>query len=373
MSKKKLTKKVEVMTKRAAIILAGGTARRFQIKHEQWDDKALAMLFGKPLLIHAIENVLGVVDEVVVCVNDEMRKTKYAQVVKEHNLCDVKFVVDEKINNVSGPNVAILTGLKSTKADLCVTLPCDMPLLKSHIIEYFFDIAKDAHVTVPMWPNGRLETLFTILERGIAAEVMQTLCYLRRPRSSDIMRGASKVLFVSPLGEMRALDPELKSLVNINHHEDLSRLQARLAYGSITENIKANFGTFKISELKRLQEVSGLHNEIKFNEATKVFSSCAAKLEKEKSFFWAGISRENEGKTLSTQSQLQKESENAAELNFRVKNAFLAAINNYRLEAEMHLKGCCRFLAERAWDDKLWCESWVMGDMSNRNRYPSKN
>ena len=54
------------MTKRAALILAGGKARRFQLKDEKWEDKALAMLSGKPLLIHAIENVVGVVDEIAI-------------------------------------------------------------------------------------------------------------------------------------------------------------------------------------------------------------------------------------------------------------------------------------------------------------------
>ena len=70
------------MVKRAALILAGGKARRFQTIDAVWRDKALAELDGKPLLIHAIENVQGVVDEVAVCVNDEERKAKYAQILK---------------------------------------------------------------------------------------------------------------------------------------------------------------------------------------------------------------------------------------------------------------------------------------------------
>ena len=44
------------MTKRAALILAGGKARRFQTKDKDWEDKALAEISGKPLLIHAMEN-----------------------------------------------------------------------------------------------------------------------------------------------------------------------------------------------------------------------------------------------------------------------------------------------------------------------------
>lgn len=70
------------MNRRAALILSGGKARRFQSTGEDWQDKALAVLSGKPLLIQAVENVQDIVDEVAVCVNDEERKTKYTQIPK---------------------------------------------------------------------------------------------------------------------------------------------------------------------------------------------------------------------------------------------------------------------------------------------------
>src|SRR5208283_3022627 len=105
------------MNKRAALILAGGKARRFQSKNIKWQNKALAKLSGKPLLIHSIENVQGVVDEIVISVNDEERKTEYAQILKEYALKEIQIVIDEKNNRVSGPNVAIMSGLKSVQAD----------------------------------------------------------------------------------------------------------------------------------------------------------------------------------------------------------------------------------------------------------------
>jgi molybdenum cofactor guanylyltransferase len=361
------------MTKRAALILAGGKARRFQRNPEEWQDKALAELHGKPLLIHVAENALGVVDDVVVCVNDDARKTRYSHALARHGLDKVRLVVDEKISHIGGPIVAIMTGLKSTKAEFCVTLPCDMPLLKPNIIEYLFDVAGNAQVAVPIWPSGRLETLVMVLEKGSALEITQTLCQLKRPRSDDIMRGASKVLFVSPVGEMRALDPELKSFVNINRHEDLAKLQTRPARGLINENLRATLGALIMPEMQRLRNASELCGENKFAQATTAFSSCAANLETEKSFFWAGVSRENEGEALLAWSQLlQKEPENASELDFRGRDAFLAAGNNYRQEAEVHLEARCRFLAERAWADKTWCEGWVMCKTGQSNRYPSK-
>ncbi len=78
------------MVKRAALILAGGKARRFQSKGESWQDKALAELDGKPLLVHAIQNVKGVVDEVAVCVNDEERKAVYSEILEKYWVSNVE-------------------------------------------------------------------------------------------------------------------------------------------------------------------------------------------------------------------------------------------------------------------------------------------
>lgn len=360
------------MTKRAALVLAGGKARRFQRRQEEWQDKALSQLFGKPLLIHVVENACNAMDEVVVCVSDETRKTNYTEALKKYNLCEAKFVVDEKISHINGPNVAIMTGLKSTRAEYCITLPCDMPLIKPEVIKHMFDVAKGEQVAVPMWPNGRLETLVMVLERESATEITETLCQLRRPRSDDIIRGASKVLFASPLGEMKTYDAELKSFVNINRPDDLLKLKTQPTHGSITENFKATLGALLIPQLQRLREASATCRKRDFAEASTVFSACAAELKRQNSPFWGGISRENEGEALLAWSQLQEEAESAAELDFKSKDAFLAAAEDYRLEAEMHLENHCRFLAERAWADKAWCESWVMGKAGHSDRYPPK-
>ena len=187
------------MAKRAALILAGGKARRFQTIDAVWRDKALAELDGKPLLIRVIENVRDVVDEVVVCVNDGERKSKYTQVLKTYSISNVKIVVDEETSHISGPNVAIMSGLKAIQTDYCLTLPCDMPFLKPSVTEYMFSEAEGFEVVVPMWPNGRLETLIMVLERPSSLEIASTLCMLKRPRSDDIPRGASKTLLVSPV------------------------------------------------------------------------------------------------------------------------------------------------------------------------------
>ena len=345
------------MAKRAAIILSGGRAKRFQNTHETWQDKALVSLLGKPLLIHAVENVSEVVEEVVICVNNENRKAQYSEILTKHGVKDVSVIIDKPCNHLGGPIVGILTGLTATKADYCFTLPSDMPLLQPKVINHMFNSAKDTRVVVPMWPNGRLETLTMVLKKPEALEIARTLCMLGRPRSDDIIRGALNVLLISTMDEIRAFDPELKSFININSQEDLTRLQPRQAQGPVAGSLRLNLGDLPTSELMCLQTAATLSNERKLLEAAETFSACATRLEKENSCFWAAISRENEGKTLLSLSKQQSNKEHAAEQAASGEKALLKAASTYGCEVEIYENAHGIFLAERAKSNKEWCES----------------
>jgi len=344
------------MVKRAAIILSGGRSERFQNAQEIWQDKALVELLGKPLIIHAVENVREVVDEVVICVNNETRKAQYSEVLTKHGVRNARVLIDKQSSHLGGPIVGILTGLVDTKAECCFTLPSDMPLLQPKVIDHMFNSVEGVRVVVPMWPNGRLETLTMVLKKNDAVEIAKTLCLLRRPRSDDIIRGALSVLLLSIVDEMRAFDPELKSFVNINSQSDLTLLQPRLAQGQVTKSLRLNLGDLHMPELRRLQSASILFNKGKFLEASKGFSSSATRLEKRASCFWAAISRENEGKSLLSCSKQQSEQELAIEQALGGKEALIKAVNNYGLEVKIYERVHGIFLAERAKSNKEWCE-----------------
>jgi molybdopterin-guanine dinucleotide biosynthesis protein A len=358
------------MAKRAAIILSGGRAERFQNTHETWQDKALVELLGKPLLIHAVENVREVVEEIVICVNNEKRRAQYAEILTDHSVKNVRLLVDEPCNHLGGPIVGILTGLIATKADYCFTLPSDMPLLKPKVIDHMFNSAKDTRVVVPMWPNGRLETLTMVLKKPEALEIVKTLCMIGRPRSDDIIRGALNVLLISTVEEIRVFDPELKSFININSQADLTRLQPRQARGPVAESLQLNLGDLPMLELRCLQTAAALFNEGKFLEASEAFSSCATRLEKEDSCFWAAISRENEGKSLLSGSKQHGKQEFATEHAVRGKEALLKAASTYGCEAKIYDDAHGVFLAERARLNKEWCESLANDQQGQSNLLP---
>ena len=91
----------------------------FKPHKDKWQDKALAELDGKPLLVHAIENIQDIVEEIIVVVNEnESRISQYHKVLEKYHVKNARIVTDLKIKNLSGPLVAILTGLKFAQCRL---------------------------------------------------------------------------------------------------------------------------------------------------------------------------------------------------------------------------------------------------------------
>ena len=333
-------------------MLSGGKAYRFQNSQQDWQDKALVLLEDKPLLVHVIKNITDVVDEVIVCVNNDERKTKYLEVLEKHNL-RVKIVVDEK-TVIGGPNVAILSGLKATQTDFCITIPCDMPFVKPKVVDYLFNISEGFDVVIPMWPNGTIETLIMVLQHTIGMEIVQTLCQLKRPRPSDIPRAAPRTLLASPLKTIKTLDPNLKSFININTQEELRKPQTRNTQGPIQQNVELNQEDFQVSDLQLMYNAAKRYQENKFIMTYEKFNLCKKHFEDRNNFFWAALANENKGKTLLKQTQLQKETkpQTTLEFEFKYKEAFSNAVLNYHKEAKLYEKHFCLRLLERTIADK---------------------
>ncbi len=318
------------MATRAALVLAGGKARRFQTPKQNWQDKALVLFEGKPFLIHVVESVACVVDEVIVCVDNKTRKERYLKILEKYNL-QAKIVIDEK-TNVGGPNRAVLTGLKATQTDLCLTIPCDMPLVKPNIVEYLFNSAEHFDVVMPMWPNGKLETLLMVLKRSIGLEIVQTLCQLGRSHADEIPRAAPKTLLTSPLKNIKNLDPKLESFININTKEDLKNLQTRNTQGPIQENIQLYQEAVLVSDLQLIREAVEMRQKNDFAGVQEKFDLCKKHFESCNNFFWTALACECKGE-------------------------FFDASNNYGNEAKIYEKNHCTQLLKRAFSDKNRCES----------------
>jgi molybdopterin-guanine dinucleotide biosynthesis protein A len=342
------------MPKRAAIVLAGGSARRFQTHNKPWQDKALAELDGKPLLVQVIQTLRGIVDEVAVCISTKDRQTTYAKALEPYDVGDVKFVLDQENSPVKGPLLAIKSGLDAVSAPYCLIVPVDMPFLTLEVAEFLFNAATGFDVAVPMWPDGKLETLLAVLKRETCLEITKTLLALNESRTDTIFRSVSSLLLVSPLKEIKKLDPELKSFININTQEDLNILPKRSTRGTNKENqlMEREVGFSSLHVLRKGQ--NALKNR-SYSEAVQAFTECATKFGD--ALFWAGVSNQKIAETKLAEAELNSPTKDSVLAKRHAKQRFILAAKNFETEAKSYEKKKCKTLAERALTDKKTCKT----------------
>jgi molybdopterin-guanine dinucleotide biosynthesis protein A len=333
------------MTTRAALILSGGNAKRFQIDGQLWLDKALAPLGGKPLLLHAIDNLKNIVDKVVVCVNDQQRICTYRKLMEEYGIVGVEFVVDRKDSQIHGPLLAIASGLAAVDADYCLIVPTDMPFVNPKVVDYLFEACMGYDVAVPMWPDGTVETLLMAVERKSCLETAQALLALNRANADAILRAAGRIHLVSPLKEISRLDPELQSFVNINSQEDFASLKTRSTEGPIRDDVCFDRGEVQVTDLHRLREAQKLLAEGRCYEVQNILATLACSFEAKGNFFWAAVSEEK-----LAEAQLGRAKKAIA------KQTCVRAAENYAKEVTVYEVKGGTTLAERARSDKAFCE-----------------
>ena len=272
----------------------------------------------------------------------------------KHSIKRVKFVVDQKNLPIKGPARAILSGLHAISADQYLIVPTDMPFLKPEVAEYMFSIAKGVDVVVPVWPDGRLETLLMILERKNVTVIAELLCLLNKPRVDTIIRGATRIFFVSPLKEIINIDKKLESFININTKENLNKLESRSTIGNFTENQFIDRGKVPVEDLKLFSEGMKQLDINNLKDSRDIFKTCRDRFEAKNIHFWAALSNEKLGETVL---KLLNQQKAASEMYFEANEAYLRASNNYNDEAKIYINKGCKFLGQVALADKTMCES----------------
>ncbi len=233
------------MGTRGAAVLAGGEGRRFKVAGGR-GDKALFKIEGKPMVVRVLEAVKEVVDEVIVVVDSWERAQRFAPA-----LSDVRIVVDEE--GPRGPLTGIRTGLRKLRAESCLITPCDVPFIKGAALnELLRKLEEGVEGVVPLWPNGFHEPLIAAYKREPALRVGDLLGKLGRTRPDDLVRAGLEVEFLS-VREIRKVDPDLDTFVNINKPSDLeSRRPLKLS---------GELDSVRLRHPMELQEVAKLVEE----------------------------------------------------------------------------------------------------------------
>ncbi|MCX8204968.1 MAG: NTP transferase domain-containing protein [Candidatus Nezhaarchaeota archaeon] len=205
------------------MILAGGEGRRFK-QAGGLGEKALFKVGGRAMIRRVIDAVSEAVDEWVVAVDSEARAEKLRSEVGG------SIVVDR---GPRGPLTGVATGLEELSATACLVVPCDQPFLSSSVLDKLLSVVEEGWgAAVPLWPSGLPEPLMAAYSRRPAVALCGALMAYDRARPDDLVRAGLSVSFLSVTSELRPLDPELLSFINVNRPMDVeARPACKLVVG----------------------------------------------------------------------------------------------------------------------------------------------
>lgn len=204
------------ITDASCVILVGGESRRMNGL-----DKAQRKLNGKTLLRRVFESVEESFDDIMVSAHK-------ADYLTELDGKDVRIITDTLPGR--GPALGISQALSEAKNDWILALACDQPMVDSKVIDYLAGLRDDTDDTydavVPV-SGGELQTLFAFYKRTCLRPLKARLDRKDARRSLKGFVENTEDLNVRYVKEeeLKEIDNDLKSFMDIDTPEELSRME----------------------------------------------------------------------------------------------------------------------------------------------------
>ncbi|NYB52431.1 MAG: molybdenum cofactor guanylyltransferase [Methanobacteriaceae archaeon] len=203
----------------SCIILCGGRSQRMGT------DKGLISLDSKPLIIHIMQTLERLADEIILVFRDEKQLSLYEKHInhfKKHLKEDgllIKMITDQEMDK--GPLMGLFTGLTHVESYGALVLPCDSPFISSDFVKMIFKCVEDDKTNeysaiVPQWPDGSVEPLHAYYHKKCLPLIKNRL----KEGFNDV-KSLYKVVKVNYV-DVNLLDPEKTSFRNLNRPEDLN-------------------------------------------------------------------------------------------------------------------------------------------------------
>lgn len=185
------------------LLNAGGSSRRMG------QPKALLPMppSATPLIRHIATRLLPLADDLLVIANDPA----IADALKP---LAARFLPDNFPD--TGPLGGLATGLAAIDG-WCICVACDLPFVQPNLFRYLIDQTGDDWDGVVPLVEGRPQPLHALYHRRTLAAVEAAL--QTGKRRMDSFYSQVRIRFVTE-DEVRAIDPELRSFVNVNTPEE---------------------------------------------------------------------------------------------------------------------------------------------------------
>ncbi|UTB32981.1 MAG: molybdenum cofactor guanylyltransferase [Methanobacterium sp. ERen5] len=145
---------------KSVIVLCGGLSTRMG------QDKGSMNYHGKPMIVHVLESLKQVADEVVLVLRNEVQYNKYKNLLSKNAILESSnFKILKDTIKDKGPLGGIYTGISVINSDKALIVPCDSPFISKELVTQIFEISKnypDFESFVPIWSDGNMEPLHSI-------------------------------------------------------------------------------------------------------------------------------------------------------------------------------------------------------------------
>ncbi len=188
-------------------IQAGGQSRRMG------RDKGLVELGGRPLIVHVLERLRSLADDVLVTTNAP----------QDYAFLGVRLAPDPVPG--AGALHGLATALEAARGERVVVVACDMPFASSALMAHLLALAEEADVAIPR-RLGEFEPLLAVYRRACLPAIRAAL---EAGQSRMISFFPSVRLRAVEADEWEAFDPLGRSFFNVNTTGDLRQAEAMLA------------------------------------------------------------------------------------------------------------------------------------------------
>lgn len=208
----------------AAVILAGGSSKRFGVNKLTYEVNGEAM----------IRRVFNAAKEITENIYLSVKNRE--QAISLIKVCDnPSGVIEDSYSEVDGPINGIITSLKKLQYDEIVIIPGDMPYINSEALIKFVDNCSSMKASSGSiyWPNGVVNVLLQYHRREETLRNIN-LIVLRGclAKASDTLRASQKSCYIP----VDILSKDARTFINVNTPDDL--LPRKFSLQTLGQKIK---------------------------------------------------------------------------------------------------------------------------------------
>lgn len=193
---------------RGAIILAGGPSVRFG------RNKALVKLKDRPMIHYAIEQCKTITDKIIVSISKNDTIEPFRRVLPS----DVEIIKDD--GAIKSPLTGFKSAIRQFNSGYVVVIACDMPFIRSEVVDFLFEEVVGFDLAIPRWQNGCVEPLHAVYNIEKVSECLDRIRIDDNTRVSDLMFMLNSVNYVD-VDILRKTDQYLTSFFNVNSEKEL--------------------------------------------------------------------------------------------------------------------------------------------------------